>query len=95
MPYVTNGGWHLTYFGGIKKIKEKLQSIVEGIEGMQLSESEIQRRMLSGIDLYGRTGEWFVNDFLSLEEIDIPNIEMLVKRYPEYYLEHSVYKEII
>ncbi|PLR18852.1 hypothetical protein SGCZBJ_24765 [Caulobacter zeae] len=33
--YITRGGWHLTYMGGVDAVRLKLESIVEGLEAHQ------------------------------------------------------------
>ncbi len=83
LPYIDYGGWHLTYFGGVDRIRTKMASIVEGGD---VSDETILERITSATDIYGRVGDEFELDFLSLEEISIPNINKWIERYPQFYL---------
>ncbi len=83
LPYIDYGGWHLTYFGGVDRIKEKIQSIVEGSE---VSEEVIIDRIGNAKDIYGRVGDEFELDFLPLDEITIPDVYKWIDRYPQFFL---------
>lgn len=59
---VPNGGWHLTFWGGVEKIQEKLESYAH----QELNTSKhkdpayIRQQMISGKDLFNRPWEEFV-----------------------------------
>lgn len=59
-----NGGWHFSYIGGINKILEKLDSIVEGKTANLRAQDSILECIRSGNDIYGR-GEWFFAENIS------------------------------
>jgi len=84
LPHIKDGGWHLTYFGGLERVKIKIKSIVEGTP---VSDEDMSYRIKKGLDPYGREGEIFDTDFLKKEEIDIPNIEKYIEQYPQFYHE--------
>lgn len=84
IPKIRNAGWHFSYMGGEKKIKEKLHSIIEGDEKLD-SDEHIEDCLKNGKDLYGRIGREFKYDFLEKEEIGIPMIEDFLEKYPYLY----------
>lgn len=84
LPFIKNGGWHLTYFGGLEKVRLKTDSIVEGTP---VTDEDILRRMEQGLDPYGREGEYFDADFLDKDDISIPNVDKLIEKYPQFYHE--------
>lgn len=55
---IRDGGWHFSYIGGIKKVLEKINSIVDGNDAVLIDEASIRKCIASGNDIYGR-GEWF------------------------------------
>ena len=83
LPYIDYGGWHLTYFGGVDRIRTKMASIVEGVD---VNDETILERITSATDIYGRVGDEFELDFLPLEKITIPDIDKWIERYPQFYL---------
>jgi len=84
LPTLLNGGWHLTYFGGLKSVYQKTKSIVEGTD---VHMDELQFRMNNAIDPYGRVGDAYKMHFIKKEEIDIPFIDELINEYPQFYKE--------
>ena len=83
LPYIDNGGWHLTYFGGIDRICKKISSIVEGTT---VDESIVKERVLHGKDIFGRVGAEYELEFVPKDEIDIPEVDKWIERYPKFYL---------
>lgn len=91
LPYIDYGGWHLTYFGGPERIKQKISAIVEGTD---VSESQIVERILNAKDIYGRVGEEFELEFLSKEQITIPYLESWINKYPSFYLDDDLKEKL-
>ncbi|GAB4186869.1 MAG: benzoate transporter [Simkaniaceae bacterium] len=40
-----NAGWHFTYMGGLEKIRQKLSSIVEGLDAEKISDQELKEKI--------------------------------------------------
>lgn len=89
LPCVKNGGWHFSYLGGRKKIKEKLKAIIEGNDYAMREHSNddayIDACLAKGIDLFGRKGREFEYGFISKEKIGIEKIDEIIKKYPDFY----------
>lgn len=86
-PYIRKAGWHLSYMGGLERIKRKMQSIVEGNDTFVKNDAYIFHCLDNGIDLFGRKGEEFTYDFLPLDQLDIPNVKTFLAKYPYLYHE--------
>lgn len=84
-PYIKNGGWHLSYMGGMDRIKKKLSAIIEGNTNIAKDDKYIENCLDNGIDLYGRKGKEFIYDFIDVKELTIPGIEEFIKKYPYLY----------
>ena len=84
-PYIKNAGWHLSYMGGMERIKQKLSAIIEGNPNIGKDEEYIKACLKQGKDLYGRKGKEFEYKFVKLEDIDIPSVGQFIKKYPEFY----------
>jgi beta-1,4-mannosyl-glycoprotein beta-1,4-N-acetylglucosaminyltransferase len=76
---VANGGWHLSYFGDAKFIKNKIENFTHQEHNLEhiTDVDAIQKRIDEGIDLYMRPGETF-------ERIAICDNEYL----PPFYKTH-------
>jgi beta-1,4-mannosyl-glycoprotein beta-1,4-N-acetylglucosaminyltransferase len=76
---IPNGGWHLSYFGDVKYIKNKLENFShqEFNKPEYTNESIIEMRMKSGIDLFGRSHEQWINIDISNNTNLPPNWEKL------------------
>ena len=85
LPYVQNGGWHFSYFGGTEYIKTKITSINDGID---VDVEDIEQRVKERKDLMGR--EYLGSDGMEYIEdisvIGIPQLELFVKKYPQFLL---------
>lgn len=83
LPKIKNAGWHFSYLGGIKKIKEKLHSIIEGNEQLD-SDEHIEKCLAEGKDLYGRKGCEFEYEFIDPKTIGLSEkaIEIFIRKYP-------------
>ncbi len=84
-PYIKNAGWHLSYMGGMKRIKQKLSAIIEGNPNISKDEEHIKACLAQGKDLYGRKGKEFEYTFIDLENINIPSVKQFIEKYPEFY----------
>ncbi len=89
LPCVKNGGWHFSYLGGRKKIKEKLKAIIEGNDYAMRDHSNddeyIDNCLSKGIDLFGRKGREFEYEFIVKEDIGLNNINDIIEKYPDFY----------
>lgn len=76
---IPNGGWHLSYFGDINYIKNKLQNFShqEFNKPEYTNESMIEMRVKSGTDLFGRSHEQWLH-------IDISNNNNLPPNWEKY-----------
>ena len=54
-----NGGWHFSYLGGVSRIREKLDSIVEGGIAGSISDTFIADCIARGDDIYHRGERYF------------------------------------
>jgi beta-1,4-mannosyl-glycoprotein beta-1,4-N-acetylglucosaminyltransferase len=55
--HIASGGWHFSYFMDEEKILNKIYAIsdVENLSGYKnITKEEIQKKILSGLDLYDR-----------------------------------------
>lgn len=54
--YVADAGWHLSYFGDVKHIQQKMRAFLhqELVNDEHLDADTITRRMSEGIDIWGR-----------------------------------------
>lgn len=88
LPVVKNGGWHFSYMGGVKKIKEKLCSIVEGNLNCDKNNIDmyIKNCLDNRVDLFNRKGKEFEYEFIDSHDIGIPNVKKIKNDYP--YLFH-------
>lgn len=84
-PVINNGGWHLSYFGGLDKILLKTKTLVSG---ESVNEEELLCRINEGLDPYGRVGKEFELMFIDDCDIDIPGFENLKRQFPQYYKEN-------
>ena len=91
LPYIDYGGWHLTYFGGPERIKQKINAIVEGTE---VGEDQIIERIINAKDIYGREGDEFELEFISKDQITIPNVERWIDKYPSFYLSDDLRNQL-
>ena len=69
---IPDGGWHLSYFGGVEKIYQKTRSIVEGVN---VTKELIEKRIRDGIDVYGRDYEF---EYIDTNNNDINYLEELL-----------------
>lgn len=81
-------GWHFSYLGGVEKIIEKVNAIVERpVEN--LSRVDIENALLEQKDLYGRKGnskDEFQYDIVNIGDIPLKGIDYIVQKYPYLYL---------
>jgi beta-1,4-mannosyl-glycoprotein beta-1,4-N-acetylglucosaminyltransferase len=73
---IPNAGWHLTFWGGVEKIQEKLQSYAHQELNTELFNDPlyIQRQIAQGKDLFNREWEQFVPEDSSTINFDIQRI---------------------
>lgn len=81
-------GWHFSYMGGIKKIKDKINSIAEGELNplSRIAEDEKDKFLEDALD----TGEiWWENNeklnWCDINSLDIPALKWFITQYPAYY----------
>ena len=90
-PRIPNGGWHFSWMGGIEKIINKMNSIVDANEIDEHSNGKFSKRnhieevIKNGRDLFGRKGipasELIHCD---IETINLPYVKEFVKKYPQF-----------
>ena len=87
-PYISNSGWHFSYMGGVEKIINKLNSIVEGEYYVQLNSnlnnpSYLKDCMKKGKDIFGRFHGQVFTEY-DTEKINLPYIRRFLKKYPQF-----------
>jgi beta-1,4-mannosyl-glycoprotein beta-1,4-N-acetylglucosaminyltransferase len=60
LPGAANGGWHLSYWGGVDNIRTKLESFAHQEHNTDEIKDSIERRMAAGEDLFGRKDNLFI-----------------------------------
>ena len=77
--YINRAGWHLSYFGDISKIKNKIENFAhqEFNNAENIKEEMITSRIEKGVDLFGR-GDLFI-------QIPIHENNYLPPRAEEYF----------
>ncbi len=85
LPYIENGGWHVSYLGGIEKIRTKATCIVDGIDKYVSDENYVRDCLDRGKDLYRRKGKEFEYQFISPENIGIADIDKIMIQYPFFF----------
>lgn len=87
LPAIKNAGWHFSYLGGIKRIMEKVNAIVEG-EPVAVSEEYVEscirerRLVCTSSSQKGKRNEF---EFISLESLQIDKLENFIDKYPYLY----------
>lgn len=79
LPCVKNAGWHFSYFGGMDKVKLKLNSVYE-LPPEKVTDEVVKQRMMSN-----KRGKWFFYGkakFIDIEKVNIPNLKDFIKKYP-------------
>ena len=76
---ISRGGYHLSYFGDVEKIKNKIRNFShqEYNNANYLDEKEIQKCLENGKDLFGRMGE----DCEYVSILENPNLPPLYYKY--------------
>ena len=81
LPRISGGGWHMSYFGDINKIRQKVDNFAHSSDGicrdlMNRSDKELAMDILEGRDIYHRN------------ETKYPRRGSDDYRLPKYYLEN-------
>ena len=84
LPELPDGGWHLSYFGGVERIGLKVNSTVESAE-FKVSADDIKTRISAGKDIYGRVGAEFELEHIDVTRLDIPDVSRIRKKYPHFF----------
>jgi len=76
---IKNGGWHLSYFGNIEFIKNKIMNFAHQEYNNKdiLNDDRIQKQIQNNNDLYGRTSETF-------NYIDVKDNTYLPHKYEDF-----------
>lgn len=85
LPEIADGGWHMSYFGGVERIRQKTRSTVDS-EDDKLTSDVINQRIRDGKDIFGRKGREFEIVRKDPRDIGIRNIEEIRGRYPQFFL---------
>ena len=85
LPRIVDGGWHFSYFGGTKRITEKMQAAVEDVELFHenkkyLDKNFVEAAMANG--KYFHTPAKFVP--CDVSEIKLPALNDFLKKYPHF-----------
>ena len=86
---IKNAGWHFSYLGGKEAIKNKLESIVEGVYNkVNYNIDAIENKIRMGLDLFGRKDRRLIP------------VKITKGKYPRYIVDnqekyrHLIYQEI-
>lgn len=60
LPGAANGGWHLSYWGGVDNIRTKLESFAHQEHNTDEIKDSIEQRIVAGEDLFGRKDNLFI-----------------------------------
>lgn len=82
-----NGGWHYSFLGGAEKIMLKIRSFSEQQVNTPdvNNEENIKRCLESGEDIFHRTESWAKKRFITMDEIDHPQVKEWLKKYPHNF----------
>ena len=87
-PYIPDGGYHFSYFGGVDRIISKMTTIVDGYELVEKSggkftdKKHIEEVMKTGKDLYERKESQFYP--YDISNIKLPYLAEFLKKYPQF-----------
>lgn len=91
LPRILNGGWHFSYMGGINKIIDKINAIVEGKEfaetlSLNITDNQhIEKCISIGKDIYNRKGYYGIEcSPCNIEDIKLPYIKEFIQKYPQF-----------
>ncbi len=91
LPILDNGGWHFAYMGGINRILNKVNSTVDENNSRNINkvytETHIKKCLNNGSLIYDyQNKEHNVFTKIPLNNLDIPNIDIFINKYPNFYL---------
>lgn len=91
LPIIKNGGWHFAYMGGINRILKKVNSTVDENSNRNInkiySEEYIKKCLKNGSLIYDyQNQDNHVFTKVSIESLNIPNIQEFINKYPNFYL---------
>jgi len=97
-PRIENGGWHFSYMGGVDRVINKMNSIVDGNEmvvksgGRLADKKHVEESMANGTDVYGRQNQ-AESQFLPFDarNIKLPHLNTFLKKYPHFLREPEKY----
>ena len=97
LPHADRGGHHFSYMGGVDRVINKMNSIVEGNElvvqsgGKLTDRKHVEQAMANGTDIYNRNipeAQFYPYD---AKEIYLPHVEEFLKKYPHFLREPEKY----
>lgn len=95
LPRVTEAGYHFSYMGGIDRVINKINSIVEGNElvvrsdGKVIDRKHVKEAMANGTDVYNRQDVQFFS--YDANKIKLPGLRDFLKKYPHLLREPEKY----
>lgn len=92
LPVIRNAGWHFSYLGGLESVKAKLAALSDPnpeierhINRAKNDDEYIIKCLENGIDVLGRKGHQFEFEFINPYKLTIPNLDELMKRFPQFF----------
>lgn len=91
LPRILNGGWHFSYMGGVDRVIDKMNSIVDGNAlvvasgGKLTNRAHVEKAITTGGDIYGRKNSEY--RFYDAREIRLPYIDEFLRKYPHFLRE--------
>lgn len=91
LPILNNGGWHFAYMGGVERILKKVNSTVDENSNRNnnkiYTEKYIKKCLNNGSLIYDyQNQDNHVFSKVTLNSLNIPNIENFINKYPKFYL---------
>lgn len=87
LPSIDNAGWHLSYMGGIDRIKQKVNSTVDGVTN-ELS-GEVSNKKVNLINEIINKGIIYWSkeqlEILDRKELNIKYLDWFIEKYPYMY----------
>lgn len=85
LPRIVDGGWHFSYFGGVKRITAKMQAAVEDVELFHENKKYLDKNFVEEAMANGKYFHTPANFVLGdLSEIKLPALDAFLKKYPHF-----------
>lgn len=86
LPFIPDGGWHFSYMGGVDRVINKMNSVVEGkilvnqSGGKLIDKKSVEKALSDGREVYGRLDS-SAYEFYDAKNICLPCLNEFLKKY--------------